>query len=196
MAAERGGDEWVTAPVLTCEHVCHLTSSAPAALSKAGAQSSERHRRGLHSRAVPGRRQGREGGRQERSGPRTAAAPARGSPPPPPPPPPAHLQRPRPPRSGPAPGAPAAGGRTGIRGDKGNKRTRSEKGIKEGNVANTKNKRRNFPHGEERGKRHLHEVFFPPTISAEILTMHVLVFPFPAHTNLLLFYFHYLTLLY
>lgn len=61
----------------------------------------------------------------------------------------------------PPPAAPAAGGRRGVRGDQGNKRTRSEKGIKEGNVANTKNKRRNFPRGEERGKRHLHELFSP-----------------------------------
>lgn len=192
MQAEGGRNGWFTAPILTCEHVCHLTSS-PAALSKAGVESSQRHRRGLHSHAVSGREAGR-GGRQQCNRPRRRG-PSPGLPRLPRRP--AHLQRPAPARApAPPPGAPAAGGRTGIRGDRGNKRTRSEKGIKEGNVANTKNKRRNFPRGEERRKRHLHELFFPPTISAEILTMHVLVFPFPAHTNLLLFYFHYFTLLY
>lgn len=82
--AERGRDGWFTAPILTCQHVCHLTTSSPAALSKAGVESSQRHGRGLHTHAVS---------RQECNRPRTRG-PSPGLPRRPRRP--AHLQRPAP----------------------------------------------------------------------------------------------------
>lgn len=60
---------------------------------------------------------------------------------------------------------------------------------------NNKNKRRNFPRGEGSAFYKSFFFFFFSQFFAKILTMHMLIFPFPSHTNLLLFYFHYFTLL-
>lgn len=98
--AERGRDGWFTAPILTCQHVCRLTTSSPAALSKAGVESSQRHGRGLHTHAVSGREAGVQQALHTRPQPRA----------PPPPPPPRSPAAPRAIRApAPPPGAPAAG---------------------------------------------------------------------------------------
>lgn len=159
-------------------------------------ESSRRHRRGFHRHAVAGQEAGRAGRQQ-------CHRPAQPWPPPGAP----SLPAPRSPAAprarrapAPPPGAPAAGGRTAVRGDKGNKRTRSEKGIKEGNVANTKNKRRNFPRGKERGKRHLNELFFfffPPYNFCRNSDNARARFPFPSPHKpvvVLLSLFHFIVL--